>query len=258
MYKIFKNFIVDNVNHIKKISISDLLNSITLAILFFMTNVSLLYIESGMYSEIIEYLAIIFLVLVFVVFMTYKNIRISHQTFAFIGIIYLFFQLFFTFLSATVNLYQENFNLRSYFSSHLFSIPLLCFYTLFFISYNGVKESNLYKQQETVLSNFLYEKLFAIFSLTTFFLQSNVIKFYLDTVYVVTANYLDIIVASNLFLLTYFLIGNVISTYIINAFDNLLNKKMTIPLVYVFSVTLAILVNFFIQFSIQTINIGFD
>lgn len=60
MYKIFKNFIVDNVNHIKKISISDLLNSITLAILFFMTNVSLLYIESGMYSEIIEYLAIIF------------------------------------------------------------------------------------------------------------------------------------------------------------------------------------------------------
>ena len=258
MYKIFKNFIVDNVNHIKKISISDLLNSITLAILFFMTNVSLLYIESGMYSEIIEYLAIIFIVLVFVVFMTYKNIRISHQTFAFIGFIYLFFQLVFTFLSATVNLYQENFNLRSYFSSHLFSIPLLCFYTLFFISYNGVKESNLYKQQETVLSNFLYEKLFAIFSLTTFFLQSNVIKFYLDTVYVVTANYLDIIVASSLFLLTYFLIGNVISTYIINAFDNLLNKKMAIPLVYVFSVTLAILVNFFIQFSIQTINIGFD
>jgi hypothetical protein len=91
MYKIFKNFIVDNVNHIKKISISDLLNSITLAILFFMTNVSLLYIESGMYSEIIEYLAIIFIVLVFVVFMTYKNIRISHQTFAFIGFIYLFF-----------------------------------------------------------------------------------------------------------------------------------------------------------------------
>ncbi len=94
MYKIFKNFIVDNVNHIKKISISDLLNSITLAILFFMTNVSLLYIESGMYSEIIEYLAIIFIVLVFVVFMTYKNIRISHQTFAFIGIIYLFFSFF--------------------------------------------------------------------------------------------------------------------------------------------------------------------